>query len=160
MKVFSHRRRIQITKNQLIGFLNEPLERGPPAPSVSVTPWDFYMQMIGKKKSLENHFPVISPQRAWTKRQVNTKWSMIMTWIKTSAIQMSLTLQMQHIPPSTATNCQANKSFTHKLLRLLAACFVFLPPLTTAQFSWQPGLACCFFLERGGEWFFWQHRLP
>lgn len=73
---------------------------------------------------------------------------------------MSLLLQMLHVPLSTATNCQADKSFTHKLWHLLAVCFVFLLPFRMVRFSWQVRLACCFFLERGDEWFFWQHRLP
>lgn len=115
--------------------------------------------MIDKKKNLENHFPVTSPLRAWT--QVNTEQSTIMTWIKTSAIQMSLLLQMQRISPSIAINRHRLTSHSPTNCDIcLQYVFVFLPSLTTVQFSWQRGLAYCFFLERGGVWLFWQHRLP
>ena len=54
------------------------------------------------------------------------------------------------ICPSPKTSCKTDKLFTNPW-HLLAVCFVSLPSLTTAQFSRQPRLACCFFSwKRGG----------
>lgn len=109
---------------------------------------------MDKKKSLENHFPVTSPQTAQTNRAGEHKP------VYSNNLNQSLVLQMQRIPPPTAISCQADKSFTHKLWHCSQYVFVFPPSLTTAQFSWQPWLVCCFFLETGQVWLFWQHRLP
>lgn len=73
---------------------------------------------------------------------------------------MSFLLQMQWIPPSTSINCQADKSFTHKLWHLLAVCFCMASTTYngTVQLAAQAGTLL--FHWKRWVWLFWQNRLP
>lgn len=125
-----------------------------------VTPWSWRPSCtwLIKKKSLNNHFPVTLPQTdrgRWTQ-------SSQPQWCESRPQLFRWASYYQH--NALPLQRQSAARLTRLSLKNCDICsqtvFVFLSPFTMVQFSWQPELACCFFLERGGVWFFWQCRLP
>lgn len=164
MKAFFHGRRFQPTNNQLIGFLTKPHQKDILLLH-SVDPWNFCLEMTAKitfSSHLHREHKLTQAGAARGKRQVSTEESMPMTWIKISATQMSLILQMQCMHLSFTQNQLQDWQVIHPQIHDICLQYVLylFHHLQQHSSAGIPGWHAAFFLERGEELIFWQLRLP